>query len=293
MAGATPYLGRYPILSHPTCADWGPDHAVQPTRGGGMKQLANMRKADKAHGDDTTLTRFIFTPGRHASDHRTALMPAGSTGTRFKSRVLPPSAMTNVLVSGHNNAKIGRDVRKGHLRGYWIYTLSLEERATCPSSCQHWRSCYGNSMPFAKRVKHGPEMLRRIEIELADLCAKKRGVLVRLHALGDFYSTDYVAFWDGMLRLHPNLAVFGYTAHHPGTEIGDAVLRVIGRAGFSRFAVRFSGWSGALAAVTIDIEADAKVRDAVVCPQQTGGASHCATCALCWGSQRNIAFLAH
>jgi hypothetical protein len=61
-------------------------------------------------------------------------------------------------------------------------------------------------MPFAKRVQHGPEMLRRIEAELADLCRKKRGVLVRLHALGDFYSTAYVAFWDGMLRLHPNLA---------------------------------------------------------------------------------------
>lgn len=257
-----------------------------------MKQLTNMRKADKAHGDDTTLTRFIFTPG-HGAAHRTSLMPAGATGTRFKSRVLAPAAMKRVLVSGHNNAKIGRDVRKGHLRGYWIYTLSLEERATCPQSCGHWRNCYGNSMPFAKRVQHGPEMLRRIEAELADLCRKKRGVLIRLHALGDFYSTAYVAFWDGMLRLHPNLAIFGYTAHHPGTEIGDAVARVIGRAGFDRFAVRFSGWSGDLAAVTINDTSEAAAHDAIVCPQQTGAVSHCATCSICWASQRNIAFLSH
>jgi len=148
-------------------------------------------------------------------------------------------------------------------------------------------------MPFAKRIKHGPQMLRRIEQELAEHCRKRRGVLVRLHALGDFYSTDYVAFWDAMLRLHPTLSVFGYTAHHPGTEIGDAVQRVIDRNGFGRFAVRFSGWDGARAAVTVEAADEARTADAVLCPQQTGAASHCATCALCWGSQRTIAFLRH
>lgn len=256
-----------------------------------MRQLSNMRPSSKAMGDDVTLARFVITGDRHASNHRTGLMPAGATGTRFRGRVIAPQDMSNVLVSGHSNAKIGRDVRKGHLRGYWIYTLSLEERATCPSSCAHWRDCYGNSMPFAKRVKHGPKMLRRIEQELADLCRKKRGVLVRLHALGDFYSTAYVAFWDGMLRLHSNLSVFGYTAHHPGTEIGDAVGRVIERNGFKRFAVRFSGWTGDLAAITVDSAPEAV--GAIMCPQQSGAASHCATCALCWGSERNIAFLRH
>lgn len=257
-----------------------------------MKQLSNMRPSSKAAGDDVTLTRFVIT-GRHTTNYRTAQMPASATGTRFKGRVIPPAAMSNILVSGHSNAKIGRDVRKGHLRGYWIYTLSLEERATCPSSCAHWRDCYGNSMPFAKRVQHGPEMLRRIEAELADLCAKKRGVLVRLHALGDFYSLDYVAFWDRQLRRHPNLAIYGYTAHHPGTEIGDAVGQVFERHGYARFAIRYSGWHGPLGAVTIDDAADAADSDAVLCPQQTGASSHCATCALCWGSDRNIAFLRH
>lgn len=258
-----------------------------------MKQLSNMRPASKAAGDDTTLTRFVVTGGRHASGHRTAPMPASATGTRFKARVIAPRDMTNVLVSGHNNAKIGRDVRKGHLRGYWIYTLSLEERATCPTACAHWRDCYGNSMPLAKRVQHGPDMLRRIEQELADLCRKKRGVLLRLHALGDFYSLDYVAFWDGMLRLHPNLSIWGYTAHHPGTAIGDAIAQVISRNGFDRFAVRYSGWSGFRGSITIDHDAEADAADAVLCPQQTGATSHCATCALCWGSERNIAFLRH
>jgi hypothetical protein len=154
-----------------------------------MKPLANMRKADKAHGDDVTLTRFVLTD-RRASHHHTALMPASATGTRFKARVLRPDQMGRVLVSGHNNGKIGRDVRKGHLRGYWIYTLSLEERATCPAGCRHWRSCYGNAMPFAKRVRHGRALLERLETEIAALLAVRgrRGILIRLHALGDFYS---------------------------------------------------------------------------------------------------------
>jgi hypothetical protein len=63
--------------------------------------------------------------------------------------------MSAVLVSGHSNVKIGRDVRKGKLfRNYWIFSLSFEERATCPSNCHHWTECYGNAMPFAKRTDH-------------------------------------------------------------------------------------------------------------------------------------------
>jgi hypothetical protein len=40
--------------------------------------------------------------------------------------------VASLLVSGHSNIKIGRDVRKARFRGYWIYTLSLEERKDVP-----------------------------------------------------------------------------------------------------------------------------------------------------------------
>lgn len=36
-----------------------------------MKQLSNVRKADKAHGDDLTLTRWVKEPGRHTKPSRT------------------------------------------------------------------------------------------------------------------------------------------------------------------------------------------------------------------------------
>ncbi len=203
-----------------------------------MKQLANIRRARPGE----TLTRWVKEPGRHAKPSTTAPMPASATGTRFKSRVIKPQDMDSILVSGHSNVKIGRDVRKGKFKGYWIYTLSLEERATCPSSCQHWTTCYGNNMPFAKRVVHSPDMLARLAKEIEKLLAVRgrEGLLIRLHALGDFYSVDYVRFWDAMLSIHPKLAVFGYTARHLLTDpIGSEIVSLSTKWG-DRFMVRAS-----------------------------------------------------
>lgn len=258
-----------------------------------MKQLSNLRKADKAHGDDLTLTRWIKEPGRHAKASTTALMPADATGTRFKSRVLPPHTMQQLLVSGHSNVKIGRDVRKGPLKGYWIYTLSLEERATCPTSCEHWQTCYGNNMPFAKRVNHlDAEFLPRLAEEIAHLCAVKRGILIRLHALGDFYSVEYVDFWRRMLDEHANLSIFGYTARNNEDPIGEAVIH-LRHVRWDRFAVRSSnGARHNKATVSIKRPED-RPESAFVCPEQTGGTRCCATCAACWSTTRNVAFLEH
>lgn len=259
-----------------------------------MKQLSNLRKADKAHGDDLTLTRWVKEPGRHSKPSRTGLAAADATGTRFPTRVLPVSAMGSILVSGHSNVKIGRDVRKGKLRGYRIFTLSLEERKTCPRSCEHWRSCYGNSMPLGKRVDHtDPAFLPALAEEIDMLMRKPwPGVLIRLHALGDFYSVEYVNFWRDMLAKHPRLSIFGYTARSPFEPIGAAVF-YLHHARPQRFVVRWSNgdreWG---ATVSIKTEADCPT-NAFVCPEQTGKTRCCATCAACWSTTKNVAFLEH
>lgn len=257
-----------------------------------MKQLSNVRKADKAHGDDLSLTRWVKEPGHRTKPSRTGLAPADATGTRFPTRVLPVSAMGAILVSGHSNVKIGRDVRKGRLKGYWIYTLSLEERATCPTSCAHWRSCYGNAMPFAKRIDHtDPAFLPALADEIAHLCAVKRGVLIRLHALGDFYSHAYVEWWAEQLEQHPNLSIFGYTARDPLSIIGIRLQQTKIRFG-RRFAVRWSNGYRTDSTVSIKTEADCPA-SAFVCPEQTGKTRCCATCGACWSTTKNVAFLEH
>lgn len=200
-----------------------------------------------------------------------------------------------VLVSGHSNVKIGRDVRKGPLRGYWIYTLTLEERATCPRTCHHWATCYGNNMPYARRVSHldrgALEAAIRADV-LRLLSVRDRvGILVRLHALGDFYSAPYVRFWSALLREFPRLAVYGYTAWGPTTDIGRAVEAAKREHGL-RFAVRWSNGAEATDCA-VPVRAVDEAVNAIVCPEQTGRVDGCGKCGLCWGTQKNIAFLEH
>ena len=264
------------------------------------------RKAYAALGDDTTLSRFVKIKGSgHAGarksrsgqlwllDMRHKALELGRSIFKNKG-VKPPSEMKRLLVSGHSNVKIGRDVRKGKLfRGYWIYTLTLEERATCPRTCHHWETCYGNNMPWATRVEHGPALMRALEVELRDLLAKRGrvGILVRLHALGDFYSVEYVHFWRRMLDTFPNLAIFGYTARR-GDPIAYALQGMQWTHG-DRFRIRWS--DGGLAqncTVSVRTEGEAPA-DSFTCPEQTGKTACCATCGLCWNTSKNVAFLEH
>lgn len=269
----------------------------------------HIRKAFASKGDDTTLSRFVKVKGARAPVQgellasprvvapRLLKRPAIAAGRSIFHRkgVKRPDEMANVLVSGHSNVKIGRDVRKGALRGYWIYTLSLEERATCPRTCHHWATCYGNNMPYAKRVDHTDrralqdaivnDVLRLLNVR------GRRGILVRLHALGDFFSAPYVRFWAQLLDAYPRLAIYGYTAWSPSSDIGKAITAVK-RAHGGRFAIRWSNGGGA-SDCTVPIRTVDEPVNAIVCPEQTGATAACATCGLCWGTTRNIAFVEH
>lgn len=269
--------------------------------------MTRVRKAYASRGDDASLSRFVkVAPAAHqlaldpsyprAVSPRLASHPAAAAGrTRFLKSLRAPGEAGNVLVSGYNNAKLGRDVRKGPLRGYWIYALSLEERATCPRSCHHWATCYGSNMPYAKRIDHREHNALRAALrrEVRDLVNTRgrRGVLVRLHALGDFFSPEYVEFWAGLLQIYSTLAVFGYTAWPPDSPIGERITGAKGLYG-QRFAIRWSNGGGA-EDCTVPIQTPEQAGSAIVCPEQTGRTAACATCGLCWHTRRNIAFLEH
>jgi hypothetical protein len=156
------------------------------------------RKAYAALGDDTSFSRFVKLKGVERKQEPKQLAfdarhPAFIEGRSIFSRkgVRKPADIKNLLVSGHSNVKIGNDVRVGLFKGYRIFTLTLQERATCPRSCLNWTTCYGNNMPYASRVDHTDkvEFERRLETEVETLLRKPwPGILVRLHALGDFFS---------------------------------------------------------------------------------------------------------
>lgn len=262
------------------------------------------RKAYASRGDDMR-TRFVRVAQEPGTERKRRVNKPRLPGfeaafiqegrTKFPKSVKKPDR--HILVSGHNNIKIGKVVRKGHLRGYYIFTLSLEERKSCPASCQHWQTCYGNNMPFAKRVDHtDPQFLPTLEaaIKLRASQAKKRGsgILIRLHALGDFYSPEYVGFWRRMLVKFTNLSIYGYTARNNEDDIGPAVFKLRRDFGLRAMIRSSNGERHNMNTVTIG-SVESRPKTAFICPEQTGKTLGCDTCAACWATTKTVAFLEH
>ncbi len=274
--------------------------------------MASKRKAFAAT-DDATRSRWVKTGHTKPKQKRFAGMGVESVRAGrsiFHRGVKNPEDAHHVLVSAHNNEKIGRDVRIGWFKGYWIYTLTLEERATCPTTCGHWEDCYGNNMPWAARYDHTDllELATSIHMDLDRLTRIKpptnpklhvrRGVMVRLHALGDFFSVEYVEFWAEMLRKFPTLAIYGYTARSPASIIGLTISHTTREFG-DRFRIRWSD-GGMDRDCTVSIErAEDCPPDAFVCPEQLdvkhkdGSYLQCMTCGACWNGDKNVAFVEH
>ena len=214
----------------------------------------------------------------------------------------PAKTDKQVLISGHNNPKLGAKVLVGRYAGRHIYHLSLEERATCPRSCEQWRSCYGNGMHRAARHVHGAALEEQLRIDVAALCKKhRRGILVRLHTLGDFYSLEYVRLWAELLNEHPKLACWGYTRRRPDDEdgIGEAIRR-IRETHWSRFAIRFSNKTGERNSFVLKGHTTTpRIGDAFVCKQEWASQNgdltsiNCGNCAACWERDESVCFVEH
>lgn len=210
--------------------------------------------------------------------------------THFPTRVVPAHVQDRLLKSGEHQRKIGSHVTKGKLAGAPIFTLTLEERATCPRSCRQWRSCYGNGMPWSLRIQPDDTLLDRLSAELAELNRRYRRFLVRLHVLGDFYSVEYVDFWRQMVAQFPALHIFGYTARR-GDDISDAIDRLCRS---PRVWIRRSdGPPREFRAIVVDKPEEAKSQGAILCPAQSRHTVSCGSCALCWATPKTIAFLVH
>lgn len=204
---------------------------------------------------------------------------------------------TTGVLKVSKNKKISKDklpmIRKGEFAGYVIFTLTLEERATCPSYCYHWDDCYGNNMAFAHRFNAGEALEAAIQREIAEHCSIYKGVIVRLHVLGDFYSVDYVNVWRSMLARHDNLAVWGFTGYRKSDPIGSAIDSVRQQFG-TRFSVRFSNAPDVTFSANSTEVSEPVSGKSAVCPEQTGKSESCATCTFCWSAQtRQVLFLTH
>jgi len=194
-----------------------------------------------------------------------------------------------VLQSVAHNSKLGNGVpvvAKGKWRGMAAFSLTLEERATCPSTCTMWAECYGNNVRFATRVSSDdmPALQARIEQELKSLLRTYGKVLVRLHVLGDFASEGYATFWRRLVLEHRGLHIFGFTQWPRDSEIGRAV-QTINDADPERVWIRFSNAGGPMSA---NVEGEG-----IPCPEQIGKTASCMTCGLCWSTTHPVSFKRH
>lgn len=228
--------------------------------------------------------------------------PALAEGrTIFPATVVDTWDSPRFLVSGANNPKLGKAVMKGPRAGWPIFQVSLEERATCPRSCAMWADCYGNTMPYARRHRPDEDFLGVFKAEVITVArAHPDGLLVRLHALGDFYSVEYVEAWRSLLAGLPQLHAFGYTARREDADDAESVeiarrVRMLADQDWGRFAIRFSRAApGAQRSVVVD--EDPLRPDVIMCPAQTEATTACATCGLCWADaarHKTIGFLRH
>ena len=196
------------------------------------------------------------------------------------------------LLKVSSNKKLGKTkIVKGRHKGKYIYSLSLEERKTCPTSCFHWKTCYGNNMPFAHRFMGNDALMKRLDDELNILSTKhKEGILIRLHVVGDFFSVNYVKFWKKMLGKYSNISIFGYTARTPFSDIGKEIV-ILRSLEWDRFSVRFSNSFEKLSANSENLLGN---KQGIICPEQLDKTKNCASCGLCWNKNiDNIIFKTH
>lgn len=211
--------------------------------------------------------------------------------TIFMKTVTKPKDAKRLLQPASTNSKLGAGktkIMKGRWIGMPLYQLVLEERRTCPKTCQQWANCYGNNMFLAKRIKHSEsDFLPSLSAEIASLSVKHpTGFVIRLHVLGDFYSKTYVKFWMRQLDLNPALRIFGYTHRMP--EHSDGIGKQIQLLNEKGAWIRFSDRGGEMSA-----NVGEKNGGGIQCPQEVGKTESCLTCGLCWQTTKPIMFLPH
>ena len=202
----------------------------------------------------------------------------------LKSSIVKP-ASNNKKLSGTQKLKV---ITKGRYAGLPMFKVSLEERKTCPKSCELWKDCYGNNMIWGHRIDHEhPEFYTILESEL-DLISKRSplGFVVRLHELGDFFSTEYTSIWASYISKFPRLNIIGFTSRSEHSEIGGIIAEM--NKNRKRVYIRWSNTNKEMG-TTIGPKEKKNFR----CPAETIEDSCCMNCTACWETDKLVKFTKH
>jgi len=207
-------------------------------------------------------------------------------GVKKMKVLIPRTTEKQILKPGNYNSKLGFHISSKRWRGKKIYSLSLLESETCPKSCLHENDCYAKRMYFAHKFTSDGLTLG-LEKEIDFLMYKhKKGIVIRLHVTGDFYSKEYVMFWAGQLLKHKKLCVFGYTARNYSSI--DAINKSFPGRCVIRLSKNKEEDKDRMYAASEEFKGKC-----FTCPEQTGKLESCADCGLCWSVGKTVKFITH
>lgn len=104
--------------------------------------------------------------------------------TIYRSTVRSADPNKRVLKSGINSRKLGSQIIKGAWAGLPLFSLKLEERRTCPATCQQLAQCYGNNIGRrAVRWNVDAKLYTRLNVELDELNYHHRAFVIHASSL--------------------------------------------------------------------------------------------------------------
>lgn len=225
---------------------------------------------------------------------------------RTLSPVEPISIEDNLLDYG--NSKTGSYGTKYNSVLIW----NLPPLLTCPANTQWCLTyCYNanpdlNKYPLNKWLgnwwlfENKPEILQ--EKINKQIKSSSKPCAVRLHSSGDFFSYDYLKFWESIIKKNKDVSFWGYTRSWAISEISCEIKKLNELPNVNIFA----SWDKYMGQIPDDwrtcfvcfsqeeIKNLKQNKKFICCPEQFGLVSNCASCGLCMTKNRkNIIFIIH
>jgi hypothetical protein len=215
---------------------------------------------------------------------------------------IPVPGISQILAPATNNPKLSRPSQPrwvaGRWRGMWMFTVYLEELATCLSNAcppEVKRLCFAHWVPFAVRWTWCPTFFPALDYNLEEAQHEFReGFTVDLHSSGDFPDLEYLEDWIERLDRFPALHLWGNTAHRRESEIGWEI-DCLNRTMRDRVAIHFSGESGDMSSRILGVTIEpAAATGLFMCPaNERHPKANCANCAFCVDSTDAFVRLPH
>lgn len=190
-----------------------------------------------------------------------------------------------------------------------VLVWNLPYIKTCPGASELCKSiCYiaaydANKNSDANLLQYNKDKNQLMVYinETLQYKAKQGNVIVRLHSEGDFFSKEYIRFWNDVVSINKNVRFWAYTKSWVIPELRKELEEL---EKLDNINIYYS-WDNTmaekpinhkLAILTNDIKVykEKRKQDMVICPEQYNMVECCADCGICISNKKsNVVFCIH